>query len=745
MVRLAWPVSLVALCAALGSSRSQAQRVPTPSTVGACGASSVGACASSAVAEVPSGKAAQNKADDTAEPGSGVQPIAPGIPLTADEVPAQAQLLLLSRFPYLTAAQRSEVLATTSRPSGDPLRGGGNDDDRGRLDFSAAYNGFGAFNAQTAITMNAALGGHNAADTYANSIGGAGGLTLFGTGILTLTGTDTYSGPTFVKSGTLQVSGSITSATTVYAGGTLAGAGTVGSVTVNNGGTLAPGSLAAIGTLNVAGPLVFASGATYAVRAMPTEADNTVVKGAATLGGTVEVAAGGGPFLPRTRYAIVTADGGIGGGFGGVTTNLAFLNPSLSYDSHDAYLNLSRNDVSFTAVAATGNQRGVGTALTSVGSRPTNDAGSAILNSLFTLSAAGARGAYDQISGEGLVASQTTNIRAGRAFSETINDQISLWRVRPTAGAPIAELADLPSRPSAAAPPSVQHYRVWVSGSGGAFDINGNTGLGTARQTGDFYGGDVGADTEVQPGLLLGGSLGGSGTDFAVNQRASSGSAVGFHASIYGAFTSGANYLQSITSFSDFSNTTNRNVGGFGGFGVAAERASFGSTEIRERLEAGHSISRDAGFGTPEVRFTPFVALEIARLATNGFNEYATNGVANVYGLQSFGQSVADVPGFVGFRADGVTKFGGFAIRPVVSLAYLHEFAPQRNLANGFISLPGSTFLVQGARAARNAAQTKIGAETSLSGGLSVFADFEGEFSGDEQVYGGKGGLRYVW
>ena len=465
----------------------------------------------------------------------------------------------------------------------------------------------------------------------------------------------------------------------------------------------------------------------------------------ATLGGANVAVSAGGNFLPRTRYNILSAGGGVSGTFGGVTTNLAFLTPSLSYDSNDAYLNLARNDVSFSAVAATGNQRAVGTALTLVGMRPTGEAGSSVLNSLFTLSATGAQAAYDQLSGEGLVASQNTNIRAGRAFTESVGDQIGLWRFPPTAAAPIRELADLPARRVPLAAPIVPHYRVWASGFGGAFNIDGNAGLGTARERADFFGGEVGADTEVVPGLLLGGALGGSGTDFSVNQRATSGQATGFHASIYGAFFSGANYLQSVTAFSDFSNTTNRSVGGFGGFGIANERAAFGSTEIRERVEAGHSFGRDAGFGTPVVRFTPFVALEIAQLSTRGFNEYASNGVANVYGLQSFGQTVADVPGFVGLRLDGATSFGGFAIRPVVSVAYLHEFAPQRNLTNGFISLPGATFLVQGARPARNAAQTKLGAETSLGRNLSLFADFDGEFSGVAQVYGGKGGLRYVW
>lgn len=577
-----------------------------------------------------------------------------------------------------------------------------------------------------------------AAGYFGNVVGG-----------LTLAPTDRVTTSVSIgNTGVLEADGSIAGMTTVNAGGTLLGNGTVAGVNVLTGGTLAPGSAAAIGTLNVSGPLVFAAGSTYAVRATPTQADNTLVTGTATLGGANVAVTAGGNFLPRTRYNILTAAGGVTGTFGAATSNLAFLTASLSYDSNDAYLTLSRNDVQFQAVAATQNQRAVGIALTNAGSRPTNDAGSAILNSLYTLSAPGAQAAYNQLSGEGIADSQNTNIRAGRAFNESIGDQLTIWRGQPIAAAPIRELADLPTgrAPVLAPPLAVPHYRVWGSGFGGAFNIDGNAGLGTAREQADFFGGEAGADAEVQPGLLLGGALGGSGTDFSVTGRASSGQASGFHAAVYGAFLSGANYLQSTTSFSDFSNTTNRNVGGFGGgVGIANERASFGSTEIRERVEAGDSFSRDGGFGTPVMRLTPFAALEFAQLTTNGFSEYTTNGVANVYGLQSFGHTIADVPGFVGARIDGVTTFAGYALHPVFSVAYLHEFAPERNLTNGFLSLPGATFLVQGARVARNAAQTKLGAEATIGAHLSAFVNFDGEFSGVEQVYSGKGGLRYTW
>lgn len=79
-------------------------------------------------------------------------------------------------------------------------------------------------------------------------LSGVGGLQKFGTGSLTLSGSNTYLGSTTVKAGILQLDGSTTSFTFIESGGTLGGTGTVGpGATLKSGGKVAPG--ASIGTL----------------------------------------------------------------------------------------------------------------------------------------------------------------------------------------------------------------------------------------------------------------------------------------------------------------------------------------------------------------------------------------------------------------------------------------------------------------------------------------------------------------
>ncbi len=252
-------------------------------------------------------------------------------------------------------------------------------------------------------------------------IGSSTALTKIGTGTFILTGNNAYTGATNVNAGVLVVNGSIatSSLTNVNNGSALTGIGTVGNTLVNAGGIFAPGNGTPASSMAVSGNLVFQSAAQYLVQVNPATSSFANVTGTATLGGaTVNAVYANGSYVAK-QYTIITATGGVSGTFASLAnTNLpANFSSSLSYDAHDAFLNLTLN---FTPPSApnfggglNGNQQSVGNALINF----FNATGSIPL--VFgTLTPAG----LTQASGEAATGSQQTTFDAMNQFMGVLTD-----------------------------------------------------------------------------------------------------------------------------------------------------------------------------------------------------------------------------------------------------------------------------------------------------------------------------------
>ena len=82
---------------------------------------------------------------------------------------------------------------------------------------------------------------------------------------------------------------------------------------------------------------------------------------------------------------------------------------------------------------------------------------------------------------------------------------------------------------------------------------------------------------------------------------------------------------------------------------------------------------------------------------------------------------------------------------PFLRAAWVHEFNPDRSIGGSFVSVPGTLFAVDGARAWSDALKLNAGSRFALNKYASLFASFDGEFANSGQSYGGRGGIRFSW
>jgi outer membrane autotransporter protein len=117
-----------------------------------------------------------------------------------------------------------------------------------------------------------------------------------------------------------------------------------------------------------------------------------------------------------------------------------------------------------------------------------------------------------------------------------------------------------------------------------------------------------------------------------------------------------------------------------------------------------------------------------------------------ILGASFASQATLSLPAFIGAQIETRTTFAnGVVWAPYIRAAWVHEFSPDRAIIPSLISAPGVPFVIEGARAARDAAKIDAGAKLSVNASAYLFGNLTGEFSSRGNTVSGTGGLRYGW
>lgn len=541
--------------------------------------------------------------------------------------------------------------------------------------------------------------------------------TLTNNGTLSAAGTDSYAAKILGERNTLINNGIINGRVAIAAGP---------DARFENSGWFGISSVGAGTTHMVSGTFAQTAAGTLALRVAPNSvADNLLVTGQARLAGTALAI-----FQPGNlsrSYALLSATGGRSGTFDTLATqNMpALFSASLGYSATDVTLNLQATMASTPGLG--GNQIAVARAIDTA-----FNAGSGLgaMPALFGLTAGQFPYALSILSGSNASVGQSVTLAAGNQFASLMTGRAGTRRTE--------ELASCNKEAATACEPPPD-WSAWATGFGGTQWLNTDAGAGSAAAQQSIGGGAFGGDYRVGSATLVGLAVGLSASSYSVPATSASGRATGAHFGVYGLHDWHTFYVNASLAYSRFDGTATRSIAGIGMTETAKSSAI--SSQLAGRIEIGRPF--DAG----PVGITPFAALQPAQLWSPGIVETSTTitGAPGVFALTYQPQSTASLPMFLGAQLDAETKLDSRPLKGWLRLAWMHDFLADRSVTAGFTVLPGSSFTVDGARAASDAARVDFGLKYAVGAQTSLFANGSAELSYRGQSIGGTVGLRIVW
>ncbi|WP_311968371.1 autotransporter domain-containing protein [Pseudomonas baltica] len=567
-------------------------------------------------------------------------------------------------------------------------------------------------------------GGTGRDQVILDAAGGSGGT--FGTsqnfewlqvnqGAWTLTGSGDFSeGGAIANGATLINQGGVAGTLTVDNGGVYAGGGSVGNLIVN--GTLLTNST--LGTATINHDLTLNSGATlaYGVNADGTSAPLSVGGTAYLNGATLAVQPSAGDYPWLSHYTVLQA-GAVTGTFGKVTSDYAFLTPTLSYTATQVDLAYARNDVAFANYATNSSDRNAASSISQLGQ------GNALYNAVLNTSTATASSAITQLSGA-TTASLGAATLAGSA--QVGSSMLAAMQSMSSNGALMVGLddKDTPILVDTGVPASARNLndpnaqgRLWLQGLSSYGKLDGSNGSSAVEQR--THGAVLGADWAILSDWRLG-VLGGY-SKTGLDASGLSGDIDSWHLGVYAQHYSGPLALRLGAAYSGHDGSSKRHVS-FSGFNDTP-RGDYHANSQQAFAELGYAL------GSGRLNLEPFANLGYQRYHRNSYQEKGGAAAMDVNA-----QTQDNVTTTLGLRFAHLTQLdNGISLTPRGSLGWRHTYGDVDSSTTQAFLAGGSAFSVQGTALDRDSLMVEAGLDVGFSARQSLGLGYSGELGSNSR------------
>jgi uncharacterized protein with beta-barrel porin domain len=512
------------------------------------------------------------------------------------------------------------------------------------------------------------------------------------------------------------------------------GTGTItGTVTVN--GNIRPD----IGTTNIVGTYIQGVGSTYTVEVTAAGlSDKINVTGNAQInGGTVSVMADAGSYARSTTYTILTASTGVVGTYTGVTSNFAFLKPTLTYDANDVFLTLLQTSNAFATGAQTPNQKAVGQTLDKANSFAAGDFNT-VLGALSVLSTSLGPAALDAIGGQNYAGFSSLMIQGSQLFMNSFSIQAGGGPGGSnSAGLPGSTYQALKADDCETACDVEPLWGAWGGGMGAFGTVAGDSNShGLTYNLGGFI---AGLDRKFAPGVRAGIATGFNAATLYTQGMPGTGTSNTLQFALYGEYAPGPFYVEALAGYGHSDNRMNRPIV-IPGLPFRMAQGYTNANTFFGQLETGYKVMVAPSFGG---FVTPFARLQASTSTQQGFSETGADSLDLTVAQQTTNSLRTIVGAQLGAGIDAPWHE---KLDLTFRLGWSHEFDDlTRPVTAAFAGAPALSFTTFGATAPRDGAVIGLGANTLIAERTSLYLRYDGDFAGANTNHVLNAGVRMTW